>query len=50
MLPKRGLPPAVDWVESLSHPAIMDTRKARDELGWQPQYSAREALRQTLRG
>jgi nucleoside-diphosphate-sugar epimerase len=48
-LPKRGLPPAVDWVESLSHPAIMDTRKAREELGWEPKYTAIDALRQTVR-
>jgi nucleoside-diphosphate-sugar epimerase len=46
-LPKRGLPPAVDWVEALSHPAIMDTTKAKEQLGWRPKYSAREALRDT---
>ncbi len=49
-LPKRGLPPAADWVESLSHPAIMDTSKARRQLGWQPKFTARQALRETLRG
>jgi nucleoside-diphosphate-sugar epimerase len=27
------LPPALDWIEALSHPAIMDTSKARNELG-----------------
>ena len=48
-LPKWGLPPALDWVEALSHPAIMDTAKAKDQLGWEPEYSAREALRDTLR-
>jgi nucleoside-diphosphate-sugar epimerase len=48
-LPKWGLPPALDWVEALSHPAIMDTAKAKDELGWRPAYSSREALRDTLR-
>ena len=42
------LPPATDWVEALSHPAIMDTTKAREELGWRPKYSALEALRDTL--
>jgi len=41
-------PPAVDWVEAGSHPAIMDTSKARKELGWSPRYSALEALRATL--
>jgi nucleoside-diphosphate-sugar epimerase len=41
-------PPATDWVEAVSHPAIMDTDKARKELGWKPKYSALEALRDTL--
>ena len=44
------LPPATEWVEALSHPAIMDTTKARQELGWKPRYSALEALRATLEG
>ncbi|HZT08634.1 MAG TPA: NAD-dependent epimerase/dehydratase family protein, partial [Chloroflexota bacterium] len=43
------LPPATDWVEALSHPAIMDTTKARVQLRWRPKYSALEALRDTLR-
>ena len=41
-------PPATDWVEAASHPAIMDTTKAKEELGWRPRYSALEALRATL--
>jgi nucleoside-diphosphate-sugar epimerase len=41
-------PPAAEWAEALSHPALMDTGKARRELGWQPRYSALEALRDTL--
>jgi nucleoside-diphosphate-sugar epimerase len=47
-LPKWGLPPALDWVEALSHPAIMDTTKAKERLGWRPQFTALEALRDTL--
>jgi nucleoside-diphosphate-sugar epimerase len=43
------VPPGVNWVESLSHPSIMDTTKARDQLGWTPRYSALEALRATVR-
>jgi nucleoside-diphosphate-sugar epimerase len=43
------LPPAVEWVEAASRPAIMDTAKARTQLGWQPRYTGREALRATLR-
>jgi nucleoside-diphosphate-sugar epimerase len=44
-----GAPPAVEWAEAVSHPAIMDTTRARTELGWAPRYSAVEALRDTLR-
>jgi nucleoside-diphosphate-sugar epimerase len=43
------LPPATEWVEALSHPAIMDSSKARRELGWTPRYTGLEALRDTLR-
>jgi nucleoside-diphosphate-sugar epimerase len=43
------LPPAAQWVEAFSHPAIMDTTKAREQLGWRPRYSGLEALRATLR-
>jgi nucleoside-diphosphate-sugar epimerase len=42
-------PPFVGWVESISHPAIMDASKARRELGWCPRYSSLEALRDTLK-
>jgi nucleoside-diphosphate-sugar epimerase len=43
-------PPAADWVEAASHPAIMDTSKAKEQLGWSPEFSAIEALRATLDG
>jgi len=43
------LPPATEWVEALSHPAIMDVSKAKRELGWAPRYTGLEALRDTLR-
>jgi nucleoside-diphosphate-sugar epimerase len=42
------LPPVAEWVEAAAHPAIMDTTKAKRELGWQPRYTALEALRDTL--
>jgi nucleoside-diphosphate-sugar epimerase len=41
-------PPATEWVEAASHPAIMDVTKAKRELGWEPRYSGLEALRDTL--
>ena len=43
------LPPAVQWVEAASHPAIMDTSKAIRDLGWVPRFTALESLRDTLR-
>jgi nucleoside-diphosphate-sugar epimerase len=43
------VPPASEWVEAATHPAIMDTTKAKRELGWHPQHTALEALRATLR-
>jgi nucleoside-diphosphate-sugar epimerase len=38
-------PPAAAWAEVLTHPAIMDTTKAKRELGWSPRYTGLEALR-----
>lgn len=44
------LPPAAEWVEAASHPAIMDTAKAKTELGWQPRHTGLQALRSALAG
>jgi nucleoside-diphosphate-sugar epimerase len=44
-----GMPSAAEWVEAFSHPAVMDTTRARTELGWAPRFSALEAVRATLR-
>lgn len=43
------LPPVAEWVEAASRPALMDTTRAREELGWRPRYTGLEALRDTLR-
>jgi nucleoside-diphosphate-sugar epimerase len=43
------IPPAAEWVESLSHPSVMDTSKAKELLGFKPRYTAIEAVRDTLR-
>jgi nucleoside-diphosphate-sugar epimerase len=43
------LPPVAQWVETACHPAIMDTAKAKQELGWVPEFTALETLRDTLR-
>jgi len=42
------VPPAAEWIEAFSHPSIMDTAKAKRELGWAPRYTGLEALRATL--
>jgi nucleoside-diphosphate-sugar epimerase len=44
-----ALPTVAGWVEAASHPAVMDTTRAKNELGWTPRHSAREALRETFR-
>jgi len=43
------LPPIAQWVEAASHPAIMDTARAKKELGWVPRFTALEVVRDTLR-
>jgi nucleoside-diphosphate-sugar epimerase len=43
-----GLPPALEWVEAVAHPAVMDTARAKRELGWRPRFTGIEALRATL--
>ena len=42
------LPSVGEWVEAASHPAIMDTTRAKEVLGWQPRYTGIDALRATL--
>jgi nucleoside-diphosphate-sugar epimerase len=43
------LPPITQWVEAASHPAIMDTTRAKEELGWAPRFTALEVVQDTLR-
>ena len=43
------LPSIAGWVEAASHPAIMDTTRAKRELGWIPRFTALETLRDTVR-
>jgi nucleoside-diphosphate-sugar epimerase len=43
------LPPFAQWVEAAGHPAIMDTTRAKQKLGWAPRFTALETLRDTLR-
>ena len=39
------VPAEAQWIESVRHPVLMDTAKARRELGWRPRYDAAETLR-----
>src|SRR5438270_985259 len=43
------LPSFASWVEAMSQPAIMDTTRAKTELGWTPRYTGMEALRAAMR-
>lgn len=42
------LPPAAAWIQAASHPVIVDTTKAKRDLGWRPEFSGLQALRATL--
>jgi nucleoside-diphosphate-sugar epimerase len=43
-----GLPTFAQWVEALATPAVVDTTRARQQLGWQPRWSGLDAWRDTL--
>jgi nucleoside-diphosphate-sugar epimerase len=38
------LPAQAQWIESVREPVLMDTAKARRELGWRPTHDAHETL------
>ncbi len=42
--------PQLEWAIAYDRPVLMDTTKARVELGWQPQFDAEETLIQTAIG
>jgi nucleoside-diphosphate-sugar epimerase len=42
------VPPAAEWVEAAAHPMIMDTTKAKRDLGFAPKYTAVQALEDTV--
>ncbi|MGI8512567.1 MAG: NAD-dependent epimerase/dehydratase family protein [Solirubrobacteraceae bacterium] len=42
------LPPEAAWISAFRRPVLMDTSKARRELGWRPQHTARATLRATV--
>ena len=42
------MPAQAQWIESIRVPVIMDTAKARDQLGWVPLHDATLTLRQMV--
>lgn len=40
----------LEWAAALDTPVLMDTGKARDQLGWKPLYDAEETLGATVSG
>ncbi len=40
----------LEWAAALESPVVMDSSKARRELGWEPRFDARETLLQTAMG
>ena len=40
----------LEWATALDTPVLMDTAKARRDLGWKPQHDALETLEQTAAG
>ena len=42
------LPAQLQWVSALREPVIMDTSKAKEELGWRPRHNAVQTLRETI--
>lgn len=42
------LPLPLQWVAATTYPAIMDTTRAKEELGWRPRYTGIGAWRDTV--
>jgi len=42
--------PKLEWAIAADLPVLMDTAKARRDLGWSPNFDAEETLRQTVAG
>lgn len=45
-----GLPAEFAWLTAFRVPVVMDTSKARDELGWEPRFDAAETLAEMIHG
>jgi UDP-glucose 4-epimerase len=42
------VPPQLAWVHSVRKPVLMKIDRARKELGWEPQYTAKQTLREMV--
>ena len=38
------VPAEAQWIETVRHPVLMDTTRARKVLGWRPRHDAAETL------
>lgn len=45
-----GMPPEAAWLTAFRVPTLMDTSKARAELGWHPRWDAEATLQETITG
>lgn len=43
-------PAGTEWIQTLRVPVLMDTARAREQLGWAPVYGALATLRETIAG
>lgn len=45
-----GMPPEAAWLTAFRVPTLMDTSRAREQLGWKPEWDAELTLRETIAG
>jgi len=45
-----GMPAEAAWLTAFRVPTLMDTRKAREKLGWEPEWDVEATLRETIQG
>ena len=43
------MPPQVSWLNALRVPVVMDTARAREQLGWEPRHDTKAVLADTAR-
>jgi nucleoside-diphosphate-sugar epimerase len=44
------VPAQLKWLNAMRVPVLMDTTAAREQLGWEPRFSAHDVLAQTVAG